>query len=138
MTRPGRRPGTARVPAPLPQRQSVYVVQAWWSTGGRGAGGRSPRGAAKAADDRVPAPAAAATAAASTVRRDAGLGMGETPGHRRNGAAVHDSAPTIAVRVPVRPALRPVPTSPILVSATGVTCGWAERTSVRPARRLGA
>ncbi|GAA2995770.1 hypothetical protein JCM13580A_55480 [Streptomyces drozdowiczii] len=76
-----------------------------------GGAGLPRRGAAdaEAADDSAPAPAAAAMPAASTVRREMGLGMGETPGRRRNGAAVHDSAPTIAVRVPVRPAILPVP-----------------------------
>ncbi|WP_371095890.1 hypothetical protein, partial [Streptomyces sanglieri] len=39
-------------------------------------------------DDTAPAAAAAAIAAVSTVLREVGLFMGETPGRKRNGAAM--------------------------------------------------
>lgn len=77
ITRPGRTPGTARVPFAVPARQSEYETQARLSTGPDGAfdgafdrvlAGRSGESAAAAG---LAAPAAAATTAAvRSVLRD--------------------------------------------------------------------
>ncbi|GAA2965633.1 hypothetical protein GCM10010518_60210 [Kitasatospora cinereorecta] len=126
-TRPGREPATARVPTAEPQRQSVYVLQKWLSTSeaaaGDGAEGEAGAAVAGAAEAAVPAPAAAASAAVSTVLREVGLVMGETPGRERIGAA--DAGRCANYR-----GSRPDPASdsaravgPILVWSTDVTSG---------------
>ncbi|AGJ53706.1 hypothetical protein F750_1198 [Streptomyces sp. PAMC 26508] len=64
-----------------PQRQSVWVVQNRLSTREDAAWDEEVReGAAPAGPAAATAPAPAASAAVSTVLREVGLVMGETPG----------------------------------------------------------